>query len=60
MLHNLIVATIAKQTTIRKQLLNTSYANKHVPTATISLQQRNGVFYAVRTEILNAGPVIES
>jgi hypothetical protein len=34
-----------------KQLLNNDSANKRVSTATIALQQRDGVFYAVGPEI---------
>jgi hypothetical protein len=33
-------------------LLSKNSTNKHISTATSALQQMNGVFYAVRAEIL--------
>jgi hypothetical protein len=40
------------QTTLQQKLQNNGSAKKHASTATIALQQRNGVFYAIRAEIL--------
>jgi hypothetical protein len=44
-----------RQRSRNKEINNSKVsASKHVSTATISLQQRNGVFYAVRAEMLEA------
>jgi hypothetical protein len=41
-----------KKKNVQQPLLSNNFAKKHVYTATIALQQRNDVFYAVRVEIL--------
>jgi hypothetical protein len=40
---------------MQEALLRTGSANKHVFTATIALQQKNGDSFAVRAEMLQAG-----
>jgi hypothetical protein len=35
-----------------REVITNGYANKHVSTVTIALQQRNGVLYAVRAKML--------
>jgi hypothetical protein len=47
---------ISKYTTV---VLSNGFSNKHVPTETNEQQQRNGVFCAVRTEMLQTGQLVK-